>query len=67
MRPGLEPVLGAVNPAEVSPPLVRSRRADKLAAGTGPTTVAKARGAQGARGVDRSPGNDEGPGRGDAL
>ncbi|WP_323179070.1 tyrosine-type recombinase/integrase [Streptomyces sp. NBC_00320] len=38
----LEPVLGAVNLAEISPPLVRSWRADKLAAGTGPTTVAKA-------------------------
>ncbi|MGW5850403.1 hypothetical protein ACWFQ8_21055 [Streptomyces sp. NPDC055254] len=38
----LEPALGSVNPAEISPPLVRSRRADKLAAGTGPTTVAKA-------------------------
>ncbi|MFE3578967.1 tyrosine-type recombinase/integrase [Streptomyces vinaceus] len=38
----LEPVLGAVNLAEISPPLVRSWRADKLAGGTGPTTVAKA-------------------------
>ncbi|THA47194.1 site-specific integrase [Streptomyces sp. A1136] len=38
----LEPVLGSVNLAEISPPLVRRWRADKLAAGTGPTTVAKA-------------------------
>ncbi|MFG2391681.1 tyrosine-type recombinase/integrase [Streptomyces lavendulae] len=38
----LEPVLGAVNLTEISPPLVRGWRADKLAAGTGPTTVAKA-------------------------
>lgn len=38
----LDPVLGAVNLAEISPPLVRRWHADKLAAGTGPTTVAKA-------------------------
>nr|WP_242438771.1 hypothetical protein [Streptomyces sp. CB00455] len=38
----MEPVLGAVNLTEISPPLVRSWRADKLAGGTGPTTVAKA-------------------------
>ncbi|MFI8276478.1 tyrosine-type recombinase/integrase [Streptomyces sp. NPDC085929] len=38
----LEPVFGAVNVAEISAPLVRRWRADKLAAGTGPTTVAKA-------------------------
>lgn len=38
----LEPVRGAVNLPEISPPLVRSRRADKLVGGTGPTTVAKA-------------------------
>ncbi|MCY0948856.1 hypothetical protein [Streptomyces sp. H27-S2] len=36
-----EPVLDAVNLAEISPPPVRSWRAVKLAAGTGPTTVAK--------------------------
>ncbi|MEU6892160.1 tyrosine-type recombinase/integrase [Streptomyces sp. NPDC046557] len=37
----LEPVLGSINLAEISPPLVRRWRADKLAASTGPT-VAKA-------------------------
>ncbi|MFF4847311.1 tyrosine-type recombinase/integrase [Streptomyces sp. NPDC001194] len=38
----LDPVFGAVNVAEISAPLVRRWRADKLAGGTGPTTVAKA-------------------------
>ncbi|MFF2506189.1 tyrosine-type recombinase/integrase [Streptomyces sp. NPDC058067] len=38
----LEQAFGAVNVAAISPPLVRSWRADKLASGTGPTTVAKA-------------------------
>ncbi|UFQ15650.1 MULTISPECIES: tyrosine-type recombinase/integrase [Streptomyces] len=38
----LEPTFGAVNVAEISPPLVRRWRAEKLASGTGPTTVAKA-------------------------
>ncbi|MFJ7259641.1 tyrosine-type recombinase/integrase [Streptomyces globosus] len=38
----LEPTFGAVNVADISAPLVRRWRADKLAAGTGPTTVAKA-------------------------
>ncbi|KJY23284.1 site-specific integrase [Streptomyces sp. NRRL S-98] len=38
----LEPAFGAVNVGEISAPLVRRWRADKLAAGTGPTTVAKA-------------------------
>ncbi|MEW5529940.1 tyrosine-type recombinase/integrase [Streptomyces virginiae] len=38
----LEPTFGAVNVGEISAPLVRRWRADKLAAGTGPTTVAKA-------------------------
>ncbi|MFI8501225.1 tyrosine-type recombinase/integrase [Streptomyces sp. NPDC085524] len=38
----LEPAFGAVNVADISAPLVRRWRADKLAAGTGPTTVAKA-------------------------
>ncbi|GAX50173.1 tyrosine-type recombinase/integrase [Streptomyces olivochromogenes] len=42
LRHHLEPVFGAVNVAEISPPLVRRWRADKLASGTGPTTVAKA-------------------------
>jgi integrase len=42
LRKHLEPAFGAVNVAEISPPLVRRWRADKLAAGTGPTTVAKA-------------------------
>ncbi|MEU6536382.1 site-specific integrase [Streptomyces sp. NPDC047000] len=42
LRHHLEPVFGGVNVAEISPPLVRSWRADKLASGTGPTTVAKA-------------------------
>ncbi|WP_425833772.1 tyrosine-type recombinase/integrase [Streptomyces fractus] len=38
----LEPAFGAVNVAAISPALVRGWRADKLASGTGPTTVAKA-------------------------
>ncbi|MFD5512710.1 tyrosine-type recombinase/integrase [Streptomyces sp. NPDC127051] len=38
----LDPVFGSVNVAEISAPLVRRWRADKLAGGTGPTTVAKA-------------------------
>ncbi|MFD7262913.1 tyrosine-type recombinase/integrase [Streptomyces sp. NPDC059874] len=38
----LEPAFGAVNVGEISAPLVRRWRADKLAAGAGPTTVAKA-------------------------
>ncbi|WP_405520661.1 tyrosine-type recombinase/integrase [Streptomyces canus] len=42
LRHHLEPTFGAVNVAEISPPLVRRWRADKLASGTGPTTVAKA-------------------------
>ncbi|WP_327595026.1 site-specific integrase [Streptomyces chartreusis] len=42
VRHHLEPTFGAVNVAEISPPLVRRWRADKLASGTGPTTVAKA-------------------------
>ncbi|MGW3066238.1 tyrosine-type recombinase/integrase [Streptomyces sp. NPDC001130] len=42
LRHHLEPTFGTVNVAEISPPLVRRWRADKLAAGTGPTTVAKA-------------------------
>lgn len=42
LRHHLEPVFGAVGVAEISPPFVRRWRADKLAAGTGPTTVAKA-------------------------
>ncbi|MFE9807761.1 tyrosine-type recombinase/integrase [Streptomyces sp. NPDC005548] len=42
LRHHLEPAFGTVNVAEISPPLVRGWRADKLAAGTGPTTVAKA-------------------------
>ncbi|MEU7338255.1 site-specific integrase [Streptomyces sp. NPDC007074] len=42
LRHHLEPALGAVNVGQITPPLVRSWRADKLAAGTGPTTVAKA-------------------------
>lgn len=42
LRHHLEPTFGTVNIAEISPPLVRRWRADKLAAGTGPTTVAKA-------------------------
>ncbi|MFE1438963.1 tyrosine-type recombinase/integrase [Streptomyces sp. NPDC058739] len=42
LRHHLEPALGGVNIAEISPPLVRRWRAEKLAAGTGPTTVAKA-------------------------
>jgi integrase len=42
LRHHLEPAFGAVNVAEISPPLVRRWRADKLGSGTGPTTVAKA-------------------------
>ncbi|QWB25613.1 MULTISPECIES: site-specific integrase [Streptomyces] len=42
LRHHLEPAFGGVNVAEISPPLVRRWRADKLAFGTGPTTVAKA-------------------------
>ncbi|GAA2900854.1 MULTISPECIES: tyrosine-type recombinase/integrase [Streptomyces] len=42
LRHHLEPAFGVVNVAEISPPLVRRWRADKLASGTGPTTVAKA-------------------------
>ncbi|WP_406344540.1 tyrosine-type recombinase/integrase [Streptomyces sp. NBC_00648] len=38
----LVPTFGAVVLAEISPPAVRRWRADKLASGTGPTTVAKA-------------------------
>ncbi|MGW7405692.1 tyrosine-type recombinase/integrase [Streptomyces sp. NPDC054833] len=42
LRHHLEPAFGPVNVAEISPPIVRRWRADKLASGTGPTTVAKA-------------------------
>ncbi|MFJ2722443.1 tyrosine-type recombinase/integrase [Streptomyces sp. NPDC087437] len=42
LRLHLEPAFGGVNVAEISPPFVRRWRADKLTAGTGPTTVAKA-------------------------
>ncbi|MGQ5591945.1 tyrosine-type recombinase/integrase [Streptomyces sp. ESR1.13] len=42
LRHHLEPTFGVVNVADISPPLVRRWRADKLASGTGPTTVAKA-------------------------
>ncbi|MET9565080.1 tyrosine-type recombinase/integrase [Streptomyces tauricus] len=42
LRHHLEPTFGAVNVADISPPFVRRWRAEKLAAGTGPTTVAKA-------------------------
>ncbi|GGV12527.1 tyrosine-type recombinase/integrase [Streptomyces griseoflavus] len=42
LRHHLAPTFGSVNVADISPPLVRRWRADKLAAGTGPTTVAKA-------------------------
>ncbi|WP_406126781.1 site-specific integrase [Streptomyces canus] len=42
LRHHLVPAFGSVNVAEISPPLVRRWRADKLADGTGPTTVAKA-------------------------
>jgi integrase len=38
----LDPSFGALAVAEISPPLVRRWRADKLKAGTGATTVAKA-------------------------
>ncbi|MFD6167621.1 tyrosine-type recombinase/integrase [Streptomyces coeruleorubidus] len=42
LRHHLGPTFGAVNVTEISPPLVRRWRADKLASGVGPTTVAKA-------------------------
>ncbi|MEV0688753.1 tyrosine-type recombinase/integrase [Streptomyces sp. NPDC050388] len=42
LRHHLEPTFGAVNITDISPPIVRRWRADKLASGTGPTTVAKA-------------------------
>lgn len=42
LRHHLEPTFGAVNVSDISPPIVRRWRADKLASGTGPTTVAKA-------------------------
>ncbi|MFI0225084.1 tyrosine-type recombinase/integrase [Streptomyces lydicus] len=42
LRHHLAPGFGAVGVAEISPALVRRWRADKLASGTGPTTVAKA-------------------------
>ncbi|CAL9315946.1 tyrosine-type recombinase/integrase [Streptomyces sp. SudanB52_2052] len=42
LRHHLDPAFGRVNVVEISPPLVRRWRADKLASGTGPTTVAKA-------------------------
>ncbi|GGQ64093.1 tyrosine-type recombinase/integrase [Streptomyces pilosus] len=42
LRHHLAPTFEPVNVADISPPLVRRWRADKLAAGTGPTTVAKA-------------------------
>ncbi|MFF4789209.1 tyrosine-type recombinase/integrase [Streptomyces sp. NPDC001276] len=42
LRLHLEPTFGSVNVAEISPPFVWRWRADKLTAGTGPTTVAKA-------------------------
>ncbi|MGW4101845.1 tyrosine-type recombinase/integrase [Streptomyces sp. NPDC004976] len=42
LRHHLVPTFGGVNVADISPPLVRRWRADKLATGTGPTTVAKA-------------------------
>ncbi|MFK4797968.1 tyrosine-type recombinase/integrase [Streptomyces sp. MPA0124] len=42
LRHHLEPTFGGVNVVDISPPLVRRWRADKLTAGTGPTTVAKA-------------------------
>ncbi|MEU8588113.1 tyrosine-type recombinase/integrase [Streptomyces sp. NPDC048664] len=42
LRHHLEPTFGSMSVAEISPPLVRRWRADKLASGTGPTTVAKA-------------------------
>ncbi|WP_369271034.1 tyrosine-type recombinase/integrase [Streptomyces sp. R11] len=42
LRHHLEPTFGNVNVTDISPPFVRRWRADKLASGTGPTTVAKA-------------------------
>ncbi|WP_139058269.1 tyrosine-type recombinase/integrase [Streptomyces prasinopilosus] len=42
LRHHLVPAFGAVDVADISPQLVRRRRAGKLASGTGPTTVAKA-------------------------
>ncbi|MFD9721371.1 tyrosine-type recombinase/integrase [Streptomyces sp. NPDC059076] len=42
LRLHLDPAFGAVPVADISPPAVRRWRAEKLAAGTGPTTVAKA-------------------------
>jgi integrase len=42
LRHHLAPTFATVTVAEISPPLVRRWRADKLAGGTGPTTVAKA-------------------------
>ncbi|OMI89026.1 site-specific integrase [Streptomyces sp. M1013] len=41
LRHHLEPTFGVLSVADISPPLVRRWRADKLASGTGPTTVAK--------------------------
>ncbi|MFE5185486.1 tyrosine-type recombinase/integrase [Streptomyces sp. NPDC056628] len=42
LRHHLEPTFGNVNVTDISPPFVRRWRADKLASGSGPTTVAKA-------------------------
>ncbi|WP_329018788.1 tyrosine-type recombinase/integrase [Streptomyces sp. NBC_00690] len=42
LRNHLEPCFGTVAVADISPPVVRRWRADKLVSGTGPTTVAKA-------------------------
>ncbi|MGW6259239.1 tyrosine-type recombinase/integrase [Streptomyces sp. NPDC055085] len=42
LRHHLEPDFGGLNVAEITPPRVRSWRADKLTAGIGPATVAKA-------------------------